>query len=637
MSFHLSLSFLLLCIFSVEPSLAQLNAYISGGSSARSVSSGESIALRGVAQIDGGWASSFADVSLKWEKVSGEGGSYSVFRHNAFSINMTFSAPTLSEEDSERPITFRYTATTPDGSSDSEDVTITVHPPSSGSVASFHPVALVKSKNVAAINGQMAIPMFSFLYPASPQHSIPFDGLCYPRQQLSYDPDGETSSWEQIEGPETLEVVVDYALYHDSAANNNFSSGYRCPANTTLSDDTAGQSVIIPKGASLGRYRFRLTTVDSEGYTIHDTLTLRHYSDGTIITEVASDGSDGSTASESSRSSGGPTGQQAGLSIDLISSPSSGAPGESLTLVFEVTEGGSPAQGQTVSFSVSPSITSSLSPTSATTGSDGQVSTTLTLGNSISGSYTTTASVGSQSASVTISVSVPPEPPEPPGPVVDTDVDPNCGKLHVSYLDSSPGSTIELGFGECSDAIPSKCHKDIIPNSVSWSGDLSAILDAGRYCHTGNDGNQYCRHYRAKFNVPETQPYPTTCYDILMQYNRNNNGDTVGMSYPFGIISIDPAAAAKVFVDPDSFWLSNNYPNPFNPATTIEYALPQAADVELAVYNVVGQVVRTLVAEHQSTGYYAVEWDATGLPSGMYFSRLQAGEFHEVKKMLLLK
>ena len=94
---------------------------------------------------------------------------------------------------------------------------------------------------------------------------------------------------------------------------------------------------------------------------------------------------------------------------------------------------------------------------------------------------------------------------------------------------------------------------------------------------------------------------------------------------------------------PTAFALADNFPNPFNPATTIKYALPQAADVELTVYNVLGQPVRTLVAEHQSAGRYAVEWDATddsghSLSSGIYFYRLQAGgEFREVKKMLLIK
>lgn len=85
------------------------------------------------------------------------------------------------------------------------------------------------------------------------------------------------------------------------------------------------------------------------------------------------------------------------------------------------------------------------------------------------------------------------------------------------------------------------------------------------------------------------------------------------------------------------FALAGNAPNPFNPTTTIRYALPQAADVALTVYNVAGQSVRTLVAEHQRAGWYAVEWDATGLAAGLYFYRLQAGAFRALGKLLLLK
>ena len=110
-------------------------------------------------------------------------------------------------------------------------------------------------------------------------------------------------------------------------------------------------------------------------------------------------------------------------------------------------------------------------------------------------------------------------------------------------------------------------------------------------------------------------------------------------------IAISDPGAAKAVIQtrPEAFSLADNFPNPFNPTTTIKYALPQAADVELTVYNVVGQPVRTLVAEYQSAGRYAVEWDATNdsghsLSSGMYFYRLEAGgEFLEIKKMLLLK
>ena len=105
----------------------------------------------------------------------------------------------------------------------------------------------------------------------------------------------------------------------------------------------------------------------------------------------------------------------------------------------------------------------------------------------------------------------------------------------------------------------------------------------------------------------------------------------------------DASLASAKGVSPPPTFESHNYPNPFNSATTIQYALPTATDVELTVYNAVGQAVRTLVAEHQRPGYYAVEWDATdgsghSVSAGIYFYRLQAGgQFLAVEKMLLLK
>jgi hypothetical protein len=111
----------------------------------------------------------------------------------------------------------------------------------------------------------------------------------------------------------------------------------------------------------------------------------------------------------------------------------------------------------------------------------------------------------------------------------------------------------------------------------------------------------------------------------------------------FAVNGIALPAPVQIQTRPEAFALANNYPNPFNPATTIKYALPEASNVTLEIYNVVGQVVRTLVADHQNAGRYVVQWDAANdsghsLSSGIYFYRLQAGgEFLEVKKMLLLK
>jgi hypothetical protein len=94
---------------------------------------------------------------------------------------------------------------------------------------------------------------------------------------------------------------------------------------------------------------------------------------------------------------------------------------------------------------------------------------------------------------------------------------------------------------------------------------------------------------------------------------------------------------------PTEFALLQNFPNPFNPETTIGYELAESADVTLQIYNVVGQVVRTLIAsESQSVGRYQVRWDGMddrGMPvsSGIYFYQISAGKFQDVRKLMLLK
>ena len=84
-------------------------------------------------------------------------------------------------------------------------------------------------------------------------------------------------------------------------------------------------------------------------------------------------------------------------------------------------------------------------------------------------------------------------------------------------------------------------------------------------------------------------------------------------------------------------FLNENYPNPFNPSTTKEYTIPQAGNVSLIVYNLLGEEVTRLVDEIQQADKYNIIWDASNFSSGIYFCRLQAGEFVQTNKMLLLK
>lgn len=88
---------------------------------------------------------------------------------------------------------------------------------------------------------------------------------------------------------------------------------------------------------------------------------------------------------------------------------------------------------------------------------------------------------------------------------------------------------------------------------------------------------------------------------------------------------------------PEQFQLYQNYPNPFNPSTTITYDLPTTSRVGLKLYTILGQEVRTMVDEVQSPGHHSVHLDARNLASGVYFYRLQAGEYVASNKMLVLK
>ncbi|MFZ1321382.1 MAG: SBBP repeat-containing protein [Ignavibacteria bacterium] len=88
---------------------------------------------------------------------------------------------------------------------------------------------------------------------------------------------------------------------------------------------------------------------------------------------------------------------------------------------------------------------------------------------------------------------------------------------------------------------------------------------------------------------------------------------------------------------PNQFSLSQNYPNPFNPKTVINYELRVTGNTELKVFNVLGNEVSTLVNEKQNAGSYQVEFDGSNLTSGVYFYKIEAGEFVETKRMLLIK
>ena len=88
---------------------------------------------------------------------------------------------------------------------------------------------------------------------------------------------------------------------------------------------------------------------------------------------------------------------------------------------------------------------------------------------------------------------------------------------------------------------------------------------------------------------------------------------------------------------PAGFSLFQNFPNPFNPSTTIKYELPNSSEVRLSLYDLLGREVSTLVNERRDAGVHEARFDGSGLSSGVYFYRIEAGSFVQTRKLILLR
>jgi len=145
---------------------------------------------------------------------------------------------------------------------------------------------------------------------------------------------------------------------------------------------------------------------------------------------------------------------------------------------------------------------------------------------------------------------------------------------------------------------------------------------------------------------------PTEKQGALVQLRFRLKGDATGVPIEIAtallfaedgqLVPLRLPAKFDLELPPQAFRLMQNSPNPFNPATTIAFELPQAADVDVAVYNLVGQRLRTLVRENKASGRYQVVWDGKDdsgrdVSSGVYFYRYHAGEFWASRRMLLIR
>ena len=138
----------------------------------------------------------------------------------------------------------------------------------------------------------------------------------------------------------------------------------------------------------------------------------------------------------------------------------------------------------------------------------------------------------------------------------------------------------------------------------------------------------------------QTQFSPTLIDFLKIKYSKNGNGIILGKE---GVILgsksgfISGFDLNEISTSPKEFYLSQNFPNPLNPSTTIKYSIPKSSQVTLKIFNTLGQEIEALVNEEKPVGTYELTWNAANLPSGVYFYQLYAGKFIKTKKMILLR
>ena len=188
-------------------------------------------------------------------------------------------------------------------------------------------------------------------------------------------------------------------------------------------------------------------------------------------------------------------------------------------------------------------------------------------------------------------------------------------------------------------------------SDIDNNGKEELIINIGNYLlvlkFTGESNQHNYEIYYAKIGEltePSANFQPATVYDlnrdgrkdILIPMDKYVNPNTIVFSYILVQDSIT-YVDEKILANDNNYFLRPNYPNPFNPSTKITYNIPQRSNVSLKIYDVLGKEIATLVNEQKEAGLYEIKYDASKLSSGVYIYSIQAGDFLESRKMILMK
>lgn len=201
--------------------------------------------------------------------------------------------------------------------------------------------------------------------------------------------------------------------------------------------------------------------------------------------------------------------------------------------------------------------------------------------------------------------------------------------------------TVNKAVDTTSPAPPSGLTAVVGANHVDLSWNLNIEPDISGYVvYRSTDSTNF-----SAANIIGNTVHPTVSF--------TDNNITLGVTYYYMVSAVDASfnestnnpitrGILLTGIDgalqrPTEFSLGQNHPNPFNPTTTISYSLPKQTHVQIAIYNMTGQVIELLVDQVMNTGLHTVQWDAASVPSGIYFYSIRTPEYSQVRKCMLMK
>lgn len=175
---------------------------------------------------------------------------------------------------------------------------------------------------------------------------------------------------------------------------------------------------------------------------------------------------------------------------------------------------------------------------------------------------------------------------------------------------------------------------DSIPEDILGFPDYR--LGTVAFPGTSGGGSVYGQFVRKAYGLNRFLPFGTIW--VAFRYNTNTTIDGFAVYLDDVMVGNPNVAVTPTNTNvPSQFELSQNYPNPFNPTTNIKFSLPKATNVQIVIFNSVGQEVKSLVNEYKTAGSYTVDFNASDLASGTYFYKIITSDFTETKKMTLVK